>query len=221
MSKYNIFARQLDTAFKSARTEILEARGKLQRAAADLETARRPNPRISEYDRKIKLKEAELERDKAEQAMKNTFKTALDTFNQTRRQIADNLADAVRADEVAKPEEIDAPALELLKSGVMTFDDFAQFARRFSGNRTMQRILTKYIEAAAQQADNQDRARMNVLLQDCKADAPGAALDAWGSLSELADRCTGQYGSGERNIDHVAAMSTQWEDLADAALESF
>ena len=221
MSKYNIFARQLDTAFKSARTEILEARGKLQRATADLETARQPNPRISEYDRKIKLKEAELERDKAEQAMKNTFKTALDTFNQTRRQIADNLADAVRADEVAKPEEIDAPALELLKSGILSPDDFEQFVRRFSGNRTMQRILTKYIEAAAQQADNQDRARLNVLLQDCKASAPGAALDAWDSLSELADRCTGQYGSGERNIDHVAAMSTQWEDLADTALESF
>ena len=76
-------------------------------------------------------------------------------------------------------------------------------------------------KARGTEKTNQDRARLNVLLQDSKASAPGAALDAWGSLSELADRCTGQYGSGERNIDHVAAMSTQWEDLADAALESF
>ncbi len=89
-----------------------------------------------------------------------------DDFRATRAQIKADLERAVQANNIASPDAVDPNALEPLKSGVMTADDFEAFASRYDGNATMLRLVGKYAkEAAGADANPNSRARLNVVAE--------------------------------------------------------
>lgn len=78
------------------------------------------------------------------------------------------------------PDKIDTNALELLKSGIMTNNEMAEFARGFGNNPTMRRMIGKYISERVEKDPANDELRM--LLAKCSMVDGSPHLDAVDAL---------------------------------------
>lgn len=117
---------------------------------------------------------------------------------------------ALEADVRANPDAIDDNALELLKSGAMTVDDYFSFAERYKNNATMLRVISKYALDASENADA--AAALRILSDNCKTRI-GTVLQAWNELEEVAAYC-----SDPKNLP---SMGKWWEELTGQAIEDF
>ena len=115
MTKFNHFAKDLDAAFQAARREYMEAWDKFQ-AASDAHRMSRGSD-MERQRAKLKYQEAEL-----------TFKEAeariWPEFNRRRSELRAALEREVRGGNLADPDAVDPNGLELLKSGILSSDDF-------------------------------------------------------------------------------------------------
>lgn len=213
MSKFNKYAKDMDAAFKSARTEYTAAVKKLQAA----EQARH----IAGADAMTRnLKE--LEYKAAEKDFWAASDRIWDQFNKTRQQLKNGLEADIKANNSANPDAIDSNALELLKSGIMTPDDYYALLDKYDNNSTMLRLIGKYAQAAADDTTD-DRAARGALLQVAQAckDGQGNVMRAWDSISQVADYCSGQAHGRREKPGYVISMGEKWEQLATEAIDNF
>lgn len=222
MSKFNTYARRLAEAFKEARSEYNAAFCALQEAQQVSRNANAWRPGDSAEEKQVRTARAALKLHDAEAAFNEVSARVWGDFKTTRRMLRADLEQEVRAANLANPDAIDNNALELLKSGVLTSDDYAAFMEKYDSNPTMLKLLARYAAEAAKATDSRrEAATLNAISIDCQS-GQSAILRAFDDLCKVSDYCRGERHEGDRfRPEYTAIMSEKWDDLAGEAVESF
>lgn len=223
MSRYNTYARQLDAAFRSARDEYAAAYDNLVQARQADTDAKAWRPNDNAEDKQLRTATAALNLSKAEAEFKIADGRIWLEFDMKCKELRKELEKDVQKDGLANPDAIDANALELLKSGALTVEDYYSFVERYESNATMLRVISKYALDASENADDaQSAAALRILSDNCKTGI-GTVLRAWSELEGVASYCSGRGGSRRAAIDptHIISMGKWWEELAGQAIENF
>ena len=221
MSKFNIYARKLDTAFKEARSEYNTAFHALQEAQQASRDANAWKPGDSAEEKQVRTARAALRLHDAEATFNEVSARVWDNFKTTRRTIRAELEQAVRAANIANPDAIDNNALELMKTGVLSPADYSAFMERFDSNHTMLKLVGHYAAEAAKTTDSRrEAAALNAIALDCQS-GDGAVMRAWDSISAISDSCGDGDGYRRKSPGVIVSMSEIWDDLAGEAVENF
>lgn len=223
MSKFNTYARQLDAAFKTARDKYAEAYSSLVQARQADTDAKAWRPNDTAEDKQLRTAEAALNLNKADAEFKIADGRIWSEFDSKRKELRKELEKDVQKNSLANPDAIDSNALELLKSGVLTSDDYAAFMEKYDSNPTMLRVISKYALDASENADDtKDAVALRILSDNCKT-GMGTVLRDWNELEGVASYCSGRGGSSRTAIDptHIISMGKWWEELAGQAIENF
>lgn len=214
MSKYNSYARNLDAAFRAARDEYTAVYNELTKA--------KENASAAGLDA-VKKQIATLQLQEAENKMRTETARIWAAFDAKAAELRSALEKEVQTSNLADPSAIDSNAVELMKTGVLTVDDYFGFADRYDGNPTMLKLIGHYAKEAADSAgDRKDKVALTVLAQDC-AKGAGPTLKAWDSMMTAANYCSGRGGSGNRRITPgvTLSMGEKWEQLSGEIIENF
>lgn len=223
MTKYNKYAQQLDAAFRSARDEYAKSYAELQAARQANEDAGAWRPDDSAADKQLRVSVAALELNRTEAAFKITETKIWPEFDAKCAELRKELEKAVQKDGLANPDAIDANTVELLKSGVLTVEDFCAIAKKHEGNSTMLRLIGKYaLDESIASEDIKTAAALRMLADNCKNGA-GSVLRAWNELEGLAGYCSGRGGSrnAPTSPDFAVSMGKWWGTLAEPVIENF
>ena len=223
MTKYNVYAKQLDAAFRTARDEYAKSYAELQAAQQANVDAGAWRPDDDAANKQLRVATTALELNKAEAAFKITEIKVWPEFDAKCKELRKELEKDVQKDGLANPDAIDANALELLKSGALTVEDYYSFAERYESNATMLRVISKYALDASENADDtKDAVALRILSDNCKT-GMGTVLRAWNELEGVASYCSGRGGSSRTAIDptHIISMGKWWEELAGQSIENF
>lgn len=223
MSRYNHFARDLDIAFRAARDEYAAAYDNLEQARQADTDAKAWRPNDNEEDKRLRIATAALELNKANAAFKIAEARIWPEFDAKCKELRKELEKDVQKNSLANPDAIDANALELLKSGALTVEDYYSFAERYESNATMLRVISKYALDASENADDtKDAVALRILSDNCKT-GMGTVLRAWNELEGLAGYCSGRGGSrnAPTSPDFAISMGKWWEELAGQSIENF
>jgi hypothetical protein len=214
MSKYNSYARNLDEAFRAARDEYTAVYNELTKA--------KENASAAGLDA-VKKQIATLQLQEAENKMRTEAARIWAEFDAKAADLRRALEKEVQTSNLADPSAIDSNAVELMKTGVLTVDDYFGFADRYDGNPTMLKLIGHYAKEAADSADDRkDKVALTVLAQDC-AKGTGKTLKAWDNLMTAANYCSGRGGSGNRRTTPglTLSMGEWWEQLSGEIVENF
>ena len=153
MSRFNEYARKANAYAKAVFEEYAEAEQKLKAAESKRNACPQKNGMGYEYDAKAARCEAEYAEAKAEyeKLCREMRDYKVDGFKPIRSELEKALADAF----AANPEHLDAATLELLKSGIMSADEYDRLMSKSTtdNNPTMVRLIAKYANDRAEQAD--------------------------------------------------------------------
>ncbi len=213
-TKYNHFAKELDAAFRTARSEYAAVYDELAKA--------KENASAAGLDA-VKKQIATLQLQEAEKKMRQETGRIWSVFDAKAAELRSALEKEVQTSNLADPSAIDSNAVELMKTGVLTVDDYFGFADRYDGNPTMLKLIGHYAKEAADSAgDRKDKVALTVLAQDC-AKGAGPTLKAWDSMMTAANYCSGRGGSGNRRPTPgvTLSMGEWWEQLSGEIVENF
>ena len=136
MSKYNEYAQRLDVAFKTAREEYMEAWNQLQAAQKAERDAQAWRAETYRGENDLRRQRAKAELLEAEHTFKATESRVWAEFDRQKEAIRRELESDVRASSTVDPDAIDANALELLKSGILSADDVFSLVNKYDANVT-------------------------------------------------------------------------------------
>lgn len=214
MSEFNHFAKELDAAFRAARSEYAAVYEELTKA--------KENASAAGLDA-VKKQIATLQLQEAEKKMRQEAARIWTEFDAKAAELRSALEKEVQTSNLADPSAIDSNAVELMKTGVLTVDDYFSFADRYSENSTMLKLIGHFAREAADSADDRkDKVALTVLAQDC-AKGTGKTLKAWDSLMTTANYCSGRGGNGNRRTTPglTLSMGEWWEQLSGEIVENF
>lgn len=213
MSEFNHFAKELDAAFRTARSEYAAVYDELTKA--------KENASAAGLDA-VKKQIATLQLQEAENKMRTETERIWAAFDAKAAELRSALEKEVQISNLADPSAIDSNAVELMKTGILTVDDYFGFADRYDGNPTMLKLIGHYAKEAADSADDRkDKVALTVLAQDC-AKGTGKTLKAWDSMMTAANYCSGRGGSGNRRTTPgvVVSMGEWWDQLSGEIIEN-
>ena len=213
-TKYNHFAKDLDIAFKAARDEYAAAYNAVEQTRKAMQDAGQDA---------LKRQIATLQLQEAEKKMRQETGRIWSVFDAKAAELRRALEKEVQTSNLADPSAIDGNAVELMKTGVLTVDDYFGLADRYGENPTMLKLIGHYAKEAADSAgDRKDTVALTVLAQDC-AKGTGKTLKAWDNLMTAANYCSGRGGSGNRRITPgvTLSMGEKWEQLSGEIVENF
>ena len=224
MSQYNKYAQRLDTAFKTAREEYMEAWNQLQ-------AAQKANTDAQAWRAETYRGENDLRRQRAKAALleaEHTFRAAESRvwaeFDRQKESIRRDLESEVRTTSTVDPDAIDANALELLKSGILTADDVFSLVDKYDSNITMLRLISKTAKELAddKNTDAKTRGQLYVLCSQI-GNGKNSTMRNFSDLVEISNYCSGRGGGGTQRTTpaHTVAMAGKWEELASTAVENF
>lgn len=214
MSQYNHFAKDLDAAFKAARDEYAAAYNAVEQARKGMQDA---------GSDALKRQIATLQLQEAENSLQKETARIWTEFDAKAADLRRALEKEVQTSNLADPSAIDSNAVELMKTGVLTVDDYFGFAEKYSENPTMLKLVGYYAREAADSTDDRkDKAALTILAQDC-AKGTGKTLKAWDSMMTAANYCSGRGGSGNRRPAPgvTLSMGEWWEQLSGEIIENF
>lgn len=214
MSRFNEYARRADAYAKAVFEEYAEAERKLKAAESKRNAYPRKNGLGYEYDAKAARYEAEYVEAKAEyEKLRREMRDyKADGFKPIRKELETALADAF----AANPEHLDAATLELLKSGIMSADEYNRLMSKATAdnNPTMVRVIAKYAKDRADQADadrNTDAARaFRAVAYKGNSVNGNDYLQAFDAMTSCFSRC----------MKNTALMS-HWDELNGEIVERF
>lgn len=209
MSKYSVYAVQLDHAFKEARTKWVTAYNLLK-------SAEEGRQRCSEDDKLL----AEHNLNKAQAAFDLVNDSVWEDFDRQRAEIRAALESTLVKSSMADPKEVDQNGLTILQSGILSVDELEAFYERYGGNFTMQRLIAQHVKQLSDaEKDHENRKRLIMLSKAAEA-GPAGVLEAWKNLEDTARICTGQ-SHGKGSPGYVLSISSQWEQLTENAIKNF
>jgi len=215
MSKFSSYAHKVNEIAQTAFAEYREAETRLKNAEAK---AREYPQRHGAVDYEYAAKSARAQADLIEargalhraQMKMNDGMSAISAVRQ-------ELAAALDAEYSADPSALDSNTLELLKSGILTAAEFAKLmsSAAEAGNLTMMRVIGKYTDAAADEAEKngwgaQKAAEFRAVAYQGKTDAVGEKLDSFDVLVEAYQRTASNTG-----------MISRWAELTGPIIENF
>lgn len=216
MSKFNYIARKVDEIAREAFSEYVAAAERLKAAEAKKkEYPQRRGLVDAAYMAKSTRAEADvLEAKEAIKAAKKRLESHADDLAALRRELATQLDDAYSVD----PAQLDGATLELLKSGILTANEYSKLLHEAQekGNVTMIRLIGKYAADAADeltakygQSDSTARA-LRLVSHESRQSSGDELLKTFDYLGDV-------YG---RSISNPA-MINHWGELTAAAIENF
>ena len=225
MSQYNKYAQRLDTAFKTAREEYMEAWNQLQAAQKANTDAQAWRAETYRGENDLRRQRAKAELLEAEHTFKATESRVWAEFDRQKEAIRRDLESDVRASSTVDPDAIDANALELLKSGILTADDIFSMVNKYDSNLTMLRLISKTAKELADDKQHTDAKTRGLLYTLCNQIGNGknSTMRNFADLAEISNYCSGRGGGGTQrtNPSHTAAMAGKWEELSGNAVENF
>ena len=224
MSQYNKYAQRLDTAFKTAREEYMEAWNQLQAAQKAERDAQAWRAETYRGENDLRRQRAKAELLEAEHTFKATESRVWAEFDRQKEAIRRDLESDVRASSTVDPDAIDANALELLKSGILTADDVFSLVNKYDANVTMLRLISKHAKELAddKNTDAKTRGQLYVLCSQI-GNGKNSTMRNFSDLVEISNYCSGRGGGGTQRTTpaHTVAMAGKWEELASTAVENF
>lgn len=224
MSKYNEYAQRLDVAFKTAREEYMEAWNQLQAAQKAERDAQAWRAETYRGENDLRRQRAKAELLEAEHTFKATESRVWAEFDRQKDAIRRELESDVRASSTVDPDAIDANALELLKSGILTADDVFSLVNKYDANVTMLRLISKHAKELAddKNTDAKTRGQLYVLCSQI-GNGKNSTMRNFSDLVEISNYCSGRGGGGTQRTTpaHTVAMAGKWEELASTAVENF
>ena len=224
MSQYNKYAQRLDTAFKTAREEYMEAWNQLQAAQKANTDAQAWRAETYRGENDLRRQRAKAELLEAEHTFKATESRVWAEFDRQKEAIRRELESDVRASSTVDPDAIDANALELLKSGILTADDVFSLVNKYDANVTMLRLVSKHAKELAddKNTDAKTRGQLYVLCSQI-GNGKNSTMRNFSDLVEISNYCSGRGGGGTQRTTpaHTVAMAGKWEELASTAVENF
>ena len=225
MSQYNKYAQRLDTAFKTAREEYMEAWNQLQAAQKANTDAQAWRAETYRGENDLRRQRAKAELLEAEHTFKATESRVWAEFDRQKEAIRRDLESDVRASSTVDPDAIDANALELLKSGILTADDIFSMVNKYDSNLTMLRLISKTAKELADDKQHTDAKTRGLLYTLCNQIGNGknSTTRNFDDLVEISNYCSGRGGGGTQRTTpaHTVAMAGKWEELASTAVENF
>ena len=225
MSQYNKYAQRLDTAFKTAREEYMEAWNQLQAAQKANTDAQAWRAETYRGENDLRRQRAKAELLEAEHTFKATESRVWAEFDRQKEAIRRDLESDVRASSTVDPDAIDANALELLKSGFLTADDIFSMVNKYDSNLTMLRLISKTAKELADDKQHTDAKTRGLLYTLCNQIGNGknSTMRNFDDLVEISNYCSGRGGGGTQRTTpaHTVAMAGKWEELASTAVENF
>lgn len=214
MSRFNEYARKADAYAKAVFEEYAEAERKLQAAESKRNAFPRKNGLGYEYDAKSARFEAEYQEAKAEyEKLRREMRDyKADGFKPIRKELESAIADAF----AANPEHLDANTMELLRSGIMSADEYNRLMSKATAdnNPTMVRVIAKYAKDRADQADadrNTDTARaFRAVAYKGNSVNGNSYLETFDVMTSCFNRC----------MKNTALMS-HWDELNGEIVENF
>ena len=211
MGKFYNYAQRMNEIAHATFAEYQEKSDAVKSA----ESKYRAYPRRSGADPSYMAKSARAEADLA--GAKAQFEHCRrHLFEEQRRDIAvirAELVEALNKEYAADPSKVDMQTLELLRSGIMSADEYSRLidAAASSGNHTMVRLIAKSAADMAEKATDTDVARSYRLVSHRgKGNDSNEYLRTFDFLVDTYNRC-------ERNF----ALSTKWDELTAPVVESF
>ena len=137
-------------------------------------------------------------------------------FEERQRDVAvirAELVEALNKEYAADPSKVDMQTLELLRSGIMSADEYSRLidAAASNGNHTMVRLIAKNAADMAEKATDADVARSYRLVSHKGKGMDGREyLQAFDFLADTFNRC-------ERNF----ALTGKWDELTSPVVDSF
>ena len=225
MSQYNKYAQRLDTAFKTVREEYMEAWNQLQAAQKANTDAQAWRAETYRGENDLRRQRAKAELLEAEHTFKATESRVWAEFDRQKEAIRRDLESDVRASSTVDPDAIDANALELLKSGILTADDIFSMVNKYDSNLTMLRLISKTAKELADDKQHTDAKTRGLLYTLCNQIGNGknSTMRNFDDLVEISNYCSGRGGGGTQRTTpaHTVAMAGKWEELASTAVENF
>lgn len=225
MSQYNKYAQRLDTAFKTAREEYMEAWNQLQAAQKANTDAQAWRAETYRGENDLRRQRAKAELLEAEHTFKATESRVWAEFDRQKEAIRRDLESDVRASSTVDPDAIDANALELLKSGILTADDIFSMVNKYDSNLTMLRLISKTAKELADDKQHTDAKTRGLFYTLCNQIGNGknSTMRNFDDLVEISNYCSGRGGGGTQRTTpaHTVAMAGKWEELASTAVENF
>lgn len=216
MSKFNIFAKRLDEAFRKSCSEYNAAFHALECTQQASRDANAWKPGDSAEEKQASIDCAAVKLHDAEATFSEVSARIWDNFKTTRHTIRAELEQAVRTADIVNPDAINNNALELMKSGVMTSDDYAAFVKKYGNNPTMLRLISHYSAAAAKAQDgSSEAAALNAISNACQS-WKDEILQKFDDFSDYCGDIT-----GHEEPDEVSRMSEKWDELSLNAVENF
>ena len=222
MSKYSIYAKRLDAAFKDARKQYTDAYNAVKEAEKGVEDAKNERDKFYVGEADLLREERTTALHRAEAAFRIVEEKIWPAFDAVRDELTAELKKSVQADSTAAPEDIDANGLTLLQSGILRVDELEGLIDRYEDNTTMTRIIGQHCKAAAdKERDPEKRQRLTLIARRANEGLSGV-LEAWNGLLDACRTCSGRgHGEKKGNPAFVVSISKQWERLTEDTVESF
>lgn len=224
MSQYNKYAQRLDTAFKTAREEYMEAWNQLQAAQKANTDAQAWRAETYQGENDLRRQQARAQLLEAEHTFRAAESRVWAEFDRQKDAIRRDLESKVRASSTVDPDAIDANALELLKSGILTADDVFSLVDKYDSNITMLRLISKTAKELAddKNTDAKTRGQLYVLCSQIGS-GKNSTMRNFDDLVEISNYCSGRGGGGTQRTTpaHTVAMAGKWEELSGNAVVNF
>ena len=224
MSQYNKYAQRLDTAFKTAREEYMEAWNQLQAAQKANTDAQAWRAETYRGENDLRRQQARAQLLEAEHTFRAAESRVWAEFDRQKEAIRRDLESKVRASFTVDPDAIDANALELLKSGILTADDVFSLVDKYDSNITMLRLISKTAKELAddKNTDAKTRGQLYVLCSQIGS-GKNSTMRNFDDLVEISNYCSGRGGGGTQRTTpaHTVAMAGKWEELSGNAVVNF
>lgn len=217
MSKFNTYAKRLDTIAKEAFKEYREKEAAYKKAEQRAkEYPQRGGAVNAEYAAKAARAQADLYEARA--AFEAARRTFLEKPGASIKAVRSELVAAVNDAFSVDPKQLDGNTLELLKSGIMDSGEYAKLLSEAAaaGNATMVRLIGKYAnDAAAEVADKygmNDRraAELRAVSYQSRAYTGSVYVDNYDVITDIFNRCTNN-----------PALIDKWDDLTREMVENF
>ena len=214
MSRFNEYARKADAYAKAVFEEYAAAESKLKAAESKRNAYPRKNGLGYEYAAKAAHYEAEYQEAKAEyEKLRREMRDyKADGFKPIRKELESAIADAF----AANPEHLDANTMELLRSGIMSADEYNRLMSKATAdnNPTMVRVIAKYAKDRADQADadrNTETARaFRAVAYKGNSVNGNAYLETFDAMTSCFNRCMNN-----------TALIGHWDELCGEIVDKF
>lgn len=213
MSKFKSYADRVNELAQATFAEYKKAAAELERAEAKAkEYPKRTSGNVTpEYMARAARAEADLL--DARGAI-HTAKMNMNARSSDIAAIRQELAAALQDEFAARPDELDLATLELMKTGILSADEYARLLQAAT-NTTMQRVIRHYasqaaVDIAKKYGENDQRAREMRAVSFEYGDEIGNKLAQFDVLSDVFRRATNNPGM----IDH-------WEELTGEITDGF